>query len=835
MKDKSMDRTTIDFGIDLGTTNSSIAVLNGTETQIVKNNDNAEITPSCVSLSKVGTFRVGLRAINEYAESPETNAFIEFKAAMGNNDRSFVFQRTGLALKPHELSAEVLKSLRGDVLQQTGEDIGAAVITVPAAFDLEQCDATKKAAELAGIKHSLLLQEPVAAAMAHGFQSQSDRVFWLVYDLGGGTFDAAIIQVQDGLIRVINHEGDNQLGGKLIDWAIVENLLVPELVREFKLSDLHRGNPKWKPTLLKLKHDAEQAKIGLSRSDSEIIETRIHHEGQVLEFQYLLKRQDVEKLAEPFIIRSISICKKALSMKQLPIGDIEKVILVGGPTKMPYLRKRLEDRSLGLGLALDFHIDPLTVVSRGAAVFAGTQRLECQTRSSRPTAGQYTLELEYKPVGADPEPLIGGRVVLANATPSQLTVEFVNSDTHWRSGKIAVREDGTFIANLFAEKGKPNIFLIELRDATGTSLVTVPNKISYTIGLSITDPPLIHSVGVADSNNRTLVFLQKGTPLPARKLIVYRQAFHVHRGHADEWIRVPVVEGEHERADRNQRIGFLEISGDKLKRDVPAGSEIEIRIQIDQSRVLTASAYIPILDEEINHVSNLGRSTPEIGGLQRDADREKKRLSDLQQRANEAQEMPAIQRLSRIKDEGVEQDIEGSLIAGNADEGERERCHKRLLDLKAANDEVEDILLLPGLLAEAKQLIGWTDEVIQQLGTQEDLKSFERLCRELESAMNVRPADPDMLRRKIDELYSFRFGLLSRDPGWWIGYLDYLAGQKSSMTDRAQADLLIAQGHRSINADDLDGLKAACRQLLNLLPPDEQDRARGLGSTLVGH
>src|SRR5262249_24051956 len=150
---------------------------------------------------------------------------------------------------------------------------------------------------------------------------------------------------------------------------------------------------------------------------------------------------------------------------------------------------------------------------------------------------------------------------------------------------------------------------------------------------------------------------------PARKLIVHRQAFHVHRGNAEEWIRIPVVEGEHERADRNQRIAFLEISGDKLKRDVPAGSEIEVTIMVDQSRVLTASAYIPILDEEIKQVSNLGRSTPEMGQLKRDAEREKKRLSDLQEKANEAGEMPAIQRLAQIRDEGIEQDIEGSLIA----------------------------------------------------------------------------------------------------------------------------------------------------------------------------
>jgi molecular chaperone DnaK len=829
-----MDRTTIDFGIDLGTTNSSIAVLQGTETEVIKNNDNAEITPSCVSASKAGGFYVGMRAINDYLREPENNAFVEFKESMGIKDRDFVFQRTGHRLTPSELSAEVLKSLRGDVLQQKGEDVSAAVITVPAAFTLDQCDATKQAAELAGIKNSLLLQEPVAAAMAHGFQSNSDRVFWLVYDLGGGTFDAAVIQMQDGMIRVINHEGDNKLGGKLIDWAIVENLLMPAIAGEFKLEEFHRGNLKWKPTLLRLKYEAEQAKIRLSRTDSEVIETRIYRDGQPLDFQYVLNRTDVERLAEPFILRSINICKKALSMEQLETHNIEKVILVGGPAKMPYLRNRLADANEGLGLPLDFHIDPLTVVSRGAAVFAATQRIERPTTGASTTAGQYIIELDYKPVGADPEPLIGGRVVSPNGEPlSKLSIEFVNSETRWRSGKVVVRGDGTFIANLRAEKGKPNIFLIELKDASGSSLVTIPNRISYTIGLSITDPPLIHSIGVADVNNKLITAIAKGTPLPIRKLHVHRQAYHVHRGKSDEWIRIPIVEGENPRADRNELVGYLEMSGERLKRDVPAGSEIEIMIQIDQSRVLTANAFIPILDEEIQHVSNLGRRTPDLNDLRRDTEREKKRLTELRQKANETQEDHAIERLSRIEEEKIEQDIDGSLIAGNADESERDRCHKRLLDLKSANDEIEDTLLLPGLQAEATQLIGRSEEVVQNLGSEEDKKSFQRLRGDLELAMDDRPPDADLLRRKIDDLYSFRFRLLSTQPDWWIGYLEYLAEHKENMTELTQADLLIAQGHRSILADDLEGLKSSCRQLHNLLPADEQDQARGFGSTLV--
>lgn len=176
-------RTTIDFGIDLGTTNSAIALLKGVATDIIKNNADADITPSAVSIDKKGTVQVGQRAKNRNIEAPE-DAYLEFKRRMGT-DHVYHFKSSGQARTPEDLSAEVLKSLRADVQQRTGELVEASVVTVPAAFELHQCDATRKAAQLAGLKESPLLQEPVAAALAHGFQVDGEKAYWLVYDFGG--------------------------------------------------------------------------------------------------------------------------------------------------------------------------------------------------------------------------------------------------------------------------------------------------------------------------------------------------------------------------------------------------------------------------------------------------------------------------------------------------------------------------------------------------------------------------------------------------------------------------------------------------------------------------
>ncbi|MDI3466889.1 MAG: Chaperone protein DnaK [Nitrospira sp.] len=178
-----MKRTTIDFGIDLGTTNSSIAERSEGKLNVFKNNEDQESTPSAVYIDRNNHLIVG-RLAKERVESDPDNAFQEFKRQMGSGFE-YVFQRSGRRMKPEELSAEVLKTLLACVQQWTGHRPDAAVITVPAAFGLDQCNATKRAAELAGLRETALLTEPVAAALAYGFLNERDRVHWLVYDFGG--------------------------------------------------------------------------------------------------------------------------------------------------------------------------------------------------------------------------------------------------------------------------------------------------------------------------------------------------------------------------------------------------------------------------------------------------------------------------------------------------------------------------------------------------------------------------------------------------------------------------------------------------------------------------
>ncbi len=823
-------RATIDFGIDLGTTNSAIAVLEGTRATVIKNNNSLEYTPSVVWIDKNNRLMVGRAAKMRLEQEPE-NVKSEFKLQMGA-EYEYRFESTGRIFKPEELSAEVLKSLRADVQQRLGEDITAAVITVPAAFELPQCDATRRAAQLAGLQFSPLIMEPTAAAMAHAFQSKSDKVYWLVYDLGGGTFDAAVIQIREGTFRIVNHAGDNHLGGKLIDWEIVEKLLAPDVANKYRVSNFTRGNAQWRMAFAKLKYYAEEAKINLSTQESYFITIDYlckDDNGEPVPFEYELKRSEVVRLARPFIQRSVNIARQALAESKLGIANVEKVVLVGGPTLAPYVREILEDAHEGLGIRLDYSVDPLTVVAQGAAIFAGMQRLEGAIPAPPPkeSAGEeiYTVKLEYDPIGADPEPLVGGKIVPPAAQDLQgFQIEFSNSSSQpaWRSGKLALGSNGAFAATLWAQRGMPNIFKIELTDRNGRVLKVSPAEFSYTMGTRPGEQPLIHSIGVAKANNEVDWFMEKGTTLPARQRHILRSAITLHAGKQGEAIRIPVVEGSNERADRNKVIGSLVIPASAARRDVPAETEIEISLEIDASRIITASAYIGLLDQDFQAVIDYHKPAVDLDKMQQDLERQRKRLDTARQRTREVGDSGAREVLERkIEGENMVENVQSSLAAASGDPDAVDKAQNRLIDLKIAIDQVEDRLALPAMKQEAEEKITRVTEIVTQYGNSEARRQLEILVRDLRQALQSE--DADLIRRKSEEIDTLAIMVLRERPEFWVGFFQHLEEYRARMVDQAAADQLISQGYQAMQANDLPRLKAIVQQLLGLLPQDVRD------------
>src|SRR5580700_11242100 len=258
---------TIDYGIDLGTTNSCIARWEGGSVRVFQNNDQMNVTPSAVHIQKTGRVIVGRRAYAALLTDTD-NVSIEFKRWMGQKDRKR-FPAAQRELSAEELSAEVLKSLREDVRRQAGADVATAVITVPAAFGALQCEATARAAELAGLQEAPLLQEPIAAAIGYGARPESANQRWLVFDLGGGTLDIAVVSTREGRLNVLEHRGNNLLGGKDIDRSIVEHVLFPALEASY---DFRASGPQAARSILlpRLRIKAEEAKIDLS-TDTQVV------------------------------------------------------------------------------------------------------------------------------------------------------------------------------------------------------------------------------------------------------------------------------------------------------------------------------------------------------------------------------------------------------------------------------------------------------------------------------------------------------------------------------------------------------------------------------------
>jgi molecular chaperone DnaK len=352
---------------------------------------------------------------------------------------------------------------------------------------------------------------------------------------------------------------------------------------------------------------------------------------------------------------------------------------------------------------------------------------------------------------------------------------------------------------------------------------------SYTVGLTITKPPLTHNIGIAEAGNRVHILFAKGTPLPAKATAKHKTISLIRRGNGDDLMRIPFIEGDATDAgDENRKIGEFKLSGADINRDLPANSEVEIRLAIDDSRTIKANVYIPILDLE-TEVSTNGIVKPAVprGELEQEFRAERNALDESQQLAEAVKSKPALGELESMNRQEVVQGIQDLLQRGGTD-ADLKSCEEQLVALRRARRRIEVILTAPKMEQEAQDELRWTQALLEEVGTDEDRAKFTDLKRHTELALT---ADPEILRKAIDALAAQRIELWLRTPQYWIGYREYLAGEKSKMTDETQADRWLVHADRAIASGDTEALKVACRQLNALLPRDVQTIGYG-GSTL---
>jgi len=339
-------------GIDLGTTNSLIALWDNGVARLIPNSLGQMLTPSCVSVDEDGAILVGQAARERLQTHPQASA-ANFKRLMGSDKTLHLGKR---AFRPEELSALVLRSLKEDAEAALGHPITEAVITVPAYFSDAQRKATRTAGELAGLKVERLLNEPTAAALAYGIHLRDGESKFLVFDLGGGTFDVSVLDLFDSVMEVRASAGDNYLGGEDFVTALVEHFLDAAGVPATLRADAH--------FMQRLAAQAELAKRALSEAPRATIRVANGDAQYALE----LDEAGLEKLCALLLARLRAPVERALRDARLPIAELDNIVLAGGATRMPLVRK-MAARMFGRFPACD--IDPDQVVALGAAIQAG--------------------------------------------------------------------------------------------------------------------------------------------------------------------------------------------------------------------------------------------------------------------------------------------------------------------------------------------------------------------------------------------------------------------------------------------------------------------------------
>ena len=810
-------------GIDLGTSNSAIACFDGDEVLLVTNSHGEISTPSVVRISDTGT-TVGAKA-KRYLHKDALNTHREFKRLMGTETRTPADVQ-GMSWRAEQLSAEVLKSLLSDVERQLGFKPDKAVITVPALFELPQSNATAEAGRIAGIEKVELLPEPVASALAAGWDASNESGAWLVFDLGGGTFDVSLLESRDGLLRVIAHDGDNFLGGRDIDRAIVEWVL--ENLSEaysLKLDDKKESDAK---LLNHLFQQVERAKIQLSRVEQTMIEIDFEWNDQELMKDIVIDRGQLEVLSKPVIDRALDICKQLLDQQGLSAEQLQSVVLVGGPAHMPIIQRRVSTELAAIAAADE---DPMSLVAKGAALYSATVALSC----AEPNEGVNTdqaippnIWLQYPSVCSELSPMVMGRKVENALDSGEKNIRYIRlerTDGNWQSGRLELDADGVFASAVQVVPGKSNNFSLLAEDSKGKPVATEPKTFTIVQGLTLSDPPLSRSIGVALATGKVKVFIERGTPLPAKRTFLQNtvETLSPKSGNA---LNIPIVQGERVRANYCRRVGNLVISSNDIDKPLNVGAAVEITIEVDKGGNMSASALLVDHNKTVAGVAELVMPSVEPDKLRVSAMKIQQALSSMQQDAFRSRDEALILRLDKL----------GKLLQEchvdlkNCDENPDlcMRLQRNLMEVEADIDELQSKDELEELLNECSAMFlnaqGWVEEY----GNDPEKKLLVSYQKKISVAFERQRKEE--LQRLIEQLTELRHSAYRRSPEFWVNVFNYYASRVNEASNIKAATKLVQKGRALIAKGKNTQLNPVINELADLLPPDAAEREASFGS-----
>lgn len=778
---------TVDFGIDLGTTNSAVARMQKKGPALIRSRSQSPVFPSAVTRNRAGQVLVGDDALRD----PDLAATRAFKRLMGTTNSVPLWD--GSQWKPEQLSAEVLKDLKAAVKRRYDEDLVHVVITVPAMFQQPQCEATHRAAELAGLEALALLQEPIAAATAYLSEDPEDG-HYLVYDLGGGTFDISVVELRDSEMTVVSHGGNNYLGGVDIDNRLHEWVL--ERLEAHGIGRSAVADPRSRHILLR---ECERVKILLTDEEAALMDLG---DLEVPVPPIRVDRRVVEYAADQVVSETLRLTQRRLEEAGLDSWDVKSVLLVGGPTQMPFLRRRLRD---DLGLTLRVEQDPLTVVASGAAIHASTL-LRPGRGSRRSAPGVCSLELHYDPVVQSSPVPMSGRVTSPAGFRGEARVSRVSGD--WATGWIPL-QNSAFAVDVALEAQDLTEFQVEVRDERGTPQAVEPERFTLRRGVAAAAPVAPYNYGVALVDFETQPILRKGETLPAYRKLTFRTAHDV-RGGTDEAVQVYFLEGESPHSSDNSKVGHLPLTGRALGRTLPAGTEVEVSLRMDESRLLKVKVYVPLLDLEFEPPITTEIGKPRAQDLAKSVQEIRKQLADLQEHA-EADEQQVLMESARDL-EHLEAEIQD---APRGETDREERVQKKLADVRAHLRPALRRHELDILYAEVQEQGEGASSLCRAFGDVLGANTVERLVQEARTHYEMGSRERlESIKNRIRSIFWEHY-LKTREC--WVRLHQHLRTRVDGATDRVRFHDLLKKADGYLAQEDLDGARLCLVQAMELL------------------
>ena len=811
------------LGIDLGTSNSAIVGNEASALRLFKTSDGRDVLPSAIYVDRRGNKFVGTKAQDQASLAPE-NVAQGFKRLMGTST-PFHFAGSDTQLSPEEASAEVLRTLVSQARAEAGDMIiKGAVITVPAAFNQMQSEATIRAAAAAGLTTVGLLQEPVAAALSSLEVATNKDGIFLVYDLGGGTFDVALVQSSRGAVTILAHEGVNMLGGRDFDRSIVNSVVRPWLLDNYKLPDDFQKDSKFRRLMRLATAKAEEAKIELSTRESAQIfvaeeEARIEDQaGQEIFIDVPLDRTRLEELTRDRVDATIELCRKILSENGLSHDDIDRLVFIGGPSKMPSIRDRVPRE---LGISPDLRTDPMTAVARGAAIFAESRNWDetggsarKATRGSKKTDSAIGVAYDFEARTTADEARIK---VSAKGNPSGFRVAASNEDM-WESGQMDLTQSLTLKVPL-SRKG-PNRIRVVVLDAQGAQVADASAELIVTkIDASAAGIPATQTIAVKTrkgdghfAKNELMPLFEKGATLPASGMKRFR-ASETLRGDTEGHLDIEIFEKTHgvPEPELNLFIGSYRVTSDMLDGDavIRKGDEVVVHWSVDDNMLLSCSIELPglgiKLDNHRFYVPSLGHKNYEgetglllasnaLGEAQQDVNV----LADALEGRAGTQIAALRRRLDRQLNElakGDDPDVRRSV--------EEEARHIRQEVSRLKHDGAYRKQVLSADLDRATDLF---TELVEDA----DQETIDRL-KQLVSTAERSLADDDLetAERACDDLRDLVGAAIRRQPVFILAAFERAAGERYLAIDAALHDRIVQDGQKAARQGDLQALNAA--------------------------